>query len=250
MNGVVPINSEAVKSDPLEGHRRPPPGRLARLRYYVQRYGVVHALFSYLGRKSFRFWQLAGPIVTRPYLKRWLQSERLRILNLGGGVVICDRWLTGDVVPRSDVHMDVTRPLPLPDNSVDVIFSEEVIEHVSLSHGYNMLKECHRVLKPGGMIRLTTPDLGYFAERALNSEEMPQEINDIFYKHEHRHIFSRAEMRRCLESAGFIRLRESVYRDPNSTYGSLDSHPIRHHHPPEWSQYWEAMKKADSSVAG
>lgn len=243
MNGAVPINSEIVARDPLEGHLRPPAGRLARLRYYTKRYGFVHAVVSYLGRKSFCFWQLVGTGITRPYLKRWLQAEGPHILNLGGGIVICDRWLTGDVVPRSDVYMDVTRPLPLPDNSIDAIFSEEVIEHVPLPDGRAMLKECHRVLKPGGRLRLSTPDLGYFARRAQDPEVSPQEINDIFYKHEHRHIYSRAELRQCLESAGFFRLRESSYRDPDSAYGYLDSHPVRHQHPPEWSQYWEAEKR-------
>lgn len=240
--------AETVEGDPLAGHRFPPPGHWARWLYYAQRYGVRHAFFSYLGRKSFRFWQIAGPVVTKPYLRRWLESGSPRILNLGGGIVICDRWLTADVVPRSDVYMDVTRPLPLPDKSVDVVFSEEVIEHVSLPDGRAMLKECHRVLKPGGVLRLTTPDLGYFTQRAQSCEEGSQEINDIFYKHEHRHIFSRSEMRRCLEGAGFTHLRESSYRDPESKYGTLDSHPLRHHHPPEWSQYWEAEKEAAASA--
>ena len=240
MNGPAPINSEAVRRDPLESHLLPPEGLLPRLRYYARRHGLLHAIVSFIGRKSFSFWQVAGPIVTKPYLKRWLQLEGPRILNLGGGIVACDRWLTGDVVPRSDVYMDVTRRLPLPDKSIDVIFSEEVIEHVSLEQACAMLRECLRVLKPGGTLRLTTPDLGYFAQRAL--EGMAHEINDIFYRHEHRHIFSRAELRSCLESAGFIQVAESSYRDPGSQYGYLDSHPVRHHHPPEWSQYWEARR--------
>lgn len=235
---------ERSASDPLEGHLRPPDGLWERLCYYSRRYGGFHAVMSFIGRKIPAFWKFVGPTVTRPYLRRWLSRDGRKILNLGGGIVLFDQWLTGDVVARSDVYMDITRPLPLPDNSVDVVFSEEVIEHVSLENGQAMLRECARVLKPNGTLRLTTPSLDYFAARAVQSKEMVHEINAIFYGHEHRHIFSRAELRDCLEQAGFCDIRESCYRDSIAEYGFLDSHPVRHRHPPAWSQYWEAKKPA------
>ena len=119
----IPNNAELVKRPALEGMDRPPAGLLARLRHYRARYGYWHAAMSFIGRWSFGLWQCIGPVITRPHLRRWLDSDRFKILNLGGGNVLCDRWLTADITPRADVHMDVTRPLPLPDNCIDVVYS-------------------------------------------------------------------------------------------------------------------------------
>jgi SAM-dependent methyltransferase len=44
--------------------------------------------------------------------------------------------------------------LPFAASSFDFVFSHSVIEHVSSAEGY--LKECHRVLRPGGVLYLST----------------------------------------------------------------------------------------------
>ncbi|HEY7509577.1 MAG TPA: class I SAM-dependent methyltransferase [Vicinamibacteria bacterium] len=44
--------------------------------------------------------------------------------------------------------------LPFPDGAFDVVFSHSVIEHVASAEGY--LRECHRVLRPGGVLYLST----------------------------------------------------------------------------------------------
>lgn len=239
----MPNNFELVKRPALEGVDRPPAGMIARFQHYSRRYGYRHAALSFVGRFSFGLWQVIGPAVTRSHLQRWLNSDQFKILNLGGGNVLFDRWLTADVVPRADVHMNVTQPLPLPASCVDAVFSEEVIEHISRERGDAMLCECLRVLKPGGWLRLTTPSLNYFAERALASPQHVAEINEIFYRHEHRHIYSEAELRAAIETVGFVEVRASSYREPESRFGYLDSHPVRvTYAPPEWSQYWEAQK--------
>jgi predicted SAM-dependent methyltransferase len=45
------------------------------------------------------------------------------------------------------------------DNTFDYIFSEHMIEHVDHDGAVAMLRECYRVLKPGGTICMATPDL-------------------------------------------------------------------------------------------
>jgi SAM-dependent methyltransferase len=49
-----------------------------------------------------------------------------------------------------------TDRFPLPDNSVDIVFSKSVVEHLRNTENY--LKEAYRVLRPGGKIILMTPD--------------------------------------------------------------------------------------------
>ena len=47
--------------------------------------------------------------------------------------------------------------IPIPDDSVDLVFAVETIEH--LHDPAHMLKEARRILKPGGIIILTTPNV-------------------------------------------------------------------------------------------
>ena len=71
-------------------------------------------------------------------------------------------WLNADNQPRdmSQVFLDATKGLPLPEGSFDYIFSEHMIEHVDYDHqGLSLLKDCHRIAKPGGRIRIATPDI-------------------------------------------------------------------------------------------
>lgn len=235
--------------DPLDGIIRPPAGMPRRYVFYARRYGALQAALGYLGRYWPWFWSLVGPAVTSGTLRRWLEGTGPKILNLGGGSALFDRWLTADVSARADVYMDLTRRLPVPDGRVDVVYLEEVVEHLGVSEARGLLGECYRILRPGGHLRLTTPNLEYFARRVLTVASGEPEINSIFYDHGHRHIYAPASVERALRELGFVSLRQSAYREPESPFGHLDSHPARHPAPAEWSQYWDARKPSPNPPA-
>jgi len=57
------------------------------------------------------------------------------------------------------VHYDIrTDPLPYDENTVDNIYASHVIEHVETEHVERFIAETHRVLKPGGVLRIACPD--------------------------------------------------------------------------------------------
>jgi predicted SAM-dependent methyltransferase len=214
----------------------------SKLLKYTQKYSFVHSVFSYIGRYNMPFWQLTGSLVTRPCLKKYLVNAEQKIINLGGGGNCIDGCLTVDINPRADAYVDVTKKLPFDDNSIDAIFCEEVIEHIQLDLGQFLLGECNRILKPGGIIRLATPDLDWFANQVTNSLQSCHDINEIFYHHDHRYLYTRKALKYFCEEAGFINIYDSSYRDPNSRLGYLDSHAERFNHSPEISQYLEMQK--------
>ncbi len=82
-------------------------------------------------------------------------------LNIGCGPIVRSGWLNIDIDPRLDgaIYMDATQPLPLRDSSVDIAYSEHMIEHVPLELALAMLRELHRVLRPSGRLRIATPDM-------------------------------------------------------------------------------------------
>ncbi|MGB5962078.1 MAG: methyltransferase domain-containing protein [Coleofasciculaceae cyanobacterium] len=220
----------------------PPISLIGKFFYYQHKYGFCHAVFSYLGRHNLSFWKLIGSVVTRNYIHKWERTADYRILNLGGGSNCIEGCLTVDIDPRADAYVDITKNLPFTDSSVDAIFCEEVLEHVDLQLGRQLLRECWRLLKPGGILRLTTPDLNWFASRVSQSITACDEINAIFYEHNHHYLYTRKALHFYCQQAGFINLKTSTYRESESSLGYLDSHADRFDHLPEMSQYLEAQK--------
>jgi SAM-dependent methyltransferase len=89
------------------------------------------------------------------------RNEPVR-LHLGCGSRIFDGYINVDGEYMRDnsavtIH-DITQPFPLPDNSVDEILTVHVIEHITRSRVANMLREWHRILRPGGFAAIEWPD--------------------------------------------------------------------------------------------
>jgi predicted SAM-dependent methyltransferase len=106
-------------------------------------------------------------------IRRYLDENQLRKLRIGAGRHRDEGWLSVDLVPLSSttVFLDATKAFPLPDNSFHLIVSEHMIEHLDLRGGRSMLAECRRVLRPGGVLRIATPDLERIVRCATYQED-------------------------------------------------------------------------------
>lgn len=54
---------------------------------------------------------------------------------------------------------DIQNGLPFDDKTADYVFSSHLIEHLAKEDAIELLSECRRVLKPDGIVRISTPDL-------------------------------------------------------------------------------------------
>jgi predicted SAM-dependent methyltransferase len=106
--------------------------------------------------------------------RRYFASARVKKLQLGTGPTVMPGWLGSDIAPLSDetMYLDATKPFSFPDATFDYIYSEHMIEHVSWRDGLKMLSECRRVLKPGGVLRVATPDLAVMAGLLTDHREI------------------------------------------------------------------------------
>ena len=59
--------------------------------------------------------------------------------------------------PHVEMRQAVVPPLDLPSGSFDFVISFQVIEHIK--HDMELVREVHRVLRPGGKFILTTPNI-------------------------------------------------------------------------------------------
>lgn len=110
--------------------------------------------------------------VNAPFAKARLRRELSRthpLIKLEiGGHKSREGWIVTNVNAVARLHLDATKRWPLEDNTVEFVFSDNVIEHLTLQAGRAMLKESHRCLQPGGTIRIVTPDLRAHVEMYLS----------------------------------------------------------------------------------
>jgi SAM-dependent methyltransferase len=94
-------------------------------------------------------------------------------LNLGCGEVFAAGWLNADfatlrwTVQRRrwpDWTFDATRRWPCPDDYFEAIHCEHVLEHFDYDTAIEVVVECRRTLRPGGVLRLSVPDVSRFVE--------------------------------------------------------------------------------------
>lgn len=92
-----------------------------------------------------------------------------RYLNLGCGARFHPDWENVDFVAydTSVRVFDLRQKTPYPDASFDVVYHSHLLEHFSKADGLVFLRECFRLLKPGGTIRVAVPDLERIAELYL-----------------------------------------------------------------------------------
>ncbi len=103
----------------------------------------------------------------------WLAKYPLlrKLIQLTG---IINRDLLNIPWPKNILLYNITKNLPFEDNSIDCIYSSHSLEHLYLEQAKRLLKECYRILKPKGIIRIVVPDLKSLVTEYLSST--PREL--------------------------------------------------------------------------
>ena len=172
----------------------------------------------------------------------WLAARRARRfprsglqLHLGCGTVRLDGWVNIDLATRArelatppDLNLDVRRGLPFPDASARLIYHEHLMEHLTLEEGIRCLRDWLRVLEPGGVLRIATPDLEFLVERYRGDwRDQPwlrqpeyavigtraEMMNAAFRWWDHRYLYDGEELARRMRDAGFDPIRRCAYRE-------------------------------------
>jgi predicted SAM-dependent methyltransferase len=95
----------------------------------------------------------------------------MKLLNLGCGNRYHPSWVNVDIHPTgpSVVVHDLERGIPFPDNSFSAVYHSHLLEHLPKADAPGFLRECLRVLQPGGILRVVVPDLEKIARLYLEA---------------------------------------------------------------------------------
>ncbi|MCB9074601.1 MAG: methyltransferase domain-containing protein [Chitinophagales bacterium] len=182
-------------------------------------------------------------------IHHYLQNNTERKLQVGAQGSPMKAWLNVDILPKTadTAYMDATKRFPFEENIFSYIFAEHMIEHITYDEGQFMLRECFRVMKPNGVIRLATPNLDKISEILKNPEKeeyrnyiqlyverfygkdypiIPAlQINKLFYGFHHRFIHNFESLSFILEQAGFKNIiQREVYQSEHSALQNLEKH--------------------------
>lgn len=219
-------------------------------------------------------------LVRHKVVSDYLASHPVRKLQIGCGGNILNGWLNSDLNPvrsmgvylanhqesraservtphplRDIIFVDATRQLPFPDGVFDYVFSEHMIEHIGYREAMGLLKEIFRVLKPGGRVRLSTPDLRFLIDLyGADKTEIQQRyiawatgtflpgmrfsdtmagadtfvINNFVRNWGHQFIYDQKTLRSALESYGFCEIvRHEPGESGDENLRGIESHGRR-----------------------
>lgn len=151
-------------------------------------------------------------------------------LHLGCGPNYLPGWVNIDgnrELPRFDLCWNLDDGLPVPDASCDRIYSEHVLEHLSIDHAVALLKECRRALAPRGVMRIAMPSLENIVAKYSSPDWKNQDwltwpafqriatraemINVSFRWWGHQWLYDREELHRRLSEAGFHEIADAEW---------------------------------------
>ena len=117
------------------------------------------------------------------------------------------------------IHYDLNYGLPFPDEFADFIYSSHFLEHFTQKGGVAFLKECNRVLKSGGIIRICVPDLEKYVQLYLGGERIRflstffSELRGVDEHYgQHRFMYDYNLLHNTMEKVGFKKITRCEYR--------------------------------------
>lgn len=165
-------------------------------------------------------------------LKRNIQKKTSQFsypykIHLGCGKVKFSNWINIDLdksISAADFVWDLTYGIPFDDCSCQSIYCEHLLEHFTAEQGVSLLRECRRVLKPEGILRVAMPSLDVLIEKSASGNWQDQDwlnwpeyrfiqtraemLNIAFKNWGHKWLYDREELHRRLSEAGFTRVED------------------------------------------
>jgi predicted SAM-dependent methyltransferase len=176
------------------------------------------------------------------FFSRWPASF-VRALYRGSGAKgwYSEAEYVGIIKGHEFLHHNLDYGIPLPDESVDYVYSSHWLEHLYKEDAERLLGEAVRVLKPGGCIRICVPDLEHVVSQYHKGNK--EKALEYFYSvsrggelGSHHYLYDEEMLEAVLHKVGFRSIVKCAYQQGQTPdLAKLDNRP-------EETLYMEALK--------
>jgi predicted SAM-dependent methyltransferase len=167
------------------------------------------------------YYALFGKLSFLPFCwNRILRPNRFEdsLVNIGCGPKYIEGMVNvdGNIFRKKDLWLDVNLGLPFPNDSLRGLYASHVVEHFKIKSARKLLGEFHRVLKPGGTLRIVVPSLEYAVDAFLAQDlarfpEWPEKFTSIggrfnnfmLCQNQHQLMFDMTFLQELLNEANF-----------------------------------------------
>ncbi|KGF73212.1 hypothetical protein DO97_01520 [Neosynechococcus sphagnicola sy1] len=184
----------------------------------------------------------------KDYIGRLIRENKPIFIEVGAGNKKGKNgWITIDTTKNCDIYWDLRKGIPFPDESISKLYSSHFLEHLSFTEAQVFLRECLRVLVPGGNFSICVPNARIYIDAYLNSTldsnvffgykpaynntTKIDYVNFIAYMNgHHKYMFDEENLIHILKSSNFqnVRLRkfdsniDLIERDFESIYAEAE----------------------------
>lgn len=130
------------------------------------------------------------------------------------------------------LHHDLSHSIPLKDETADFIYSSHFLEHLFKRDAERLLKDCYRVLRPGGVVRVCVPDLAYAVSLYIRGEKERMLASYFFVEDKesflarHKYMYDFDLLKSSLEKVGFSQVVRCDYcQGETPDLDKLDNRP-------------------------
>jgi len=147
---------------------------------------------------------------------------------LGSGIHTRKGWTSVDI-GDADEQVDLSEfPWPWKSGKVEEILASHIIEHFRKDVAIKFVKECYRILKPGGVLHIAVPDMDKFVECNLTKDWSPlggypwtdfnwffggDDIREHNPYQRHKYAYNFETLAYILQYVGFSKIRRVGYSD-------------------------------------
>jgi predicted SAM-dependent methyltransferase len=180
-------------------------------------------------------------------LKQQSIQEKLRTnpyFNVGCGANVTPGFINIDYYwrPGVDVCWDIRKGIPASDNSLQGIFTEHTLEHITFAQCQAVLTDFFRILQPGTTVRIVVPDAELYIDLYQRSQagepvEFPNvspdewkkgftplmSVNRAFRGYDHRYAYDAETLNMMLSACGFVDIRKEAFMYGRNPYLLIDS---------------------------
>lgn len=154
-------------------------------------------------------------------------------INLGSGGRDIGHGFT-----NYDDETNIFAPLPWPSEYVQFIVCSHCVEHGTPGDAWGFFKECHRILRKGGVVRITVPDalkaynnanksyIDWVGKNGWSDGTRKGVLDALLTSHGHKGIFTPDILVGLLQAAGFTAKQVGLH---HSDYPELRESSHHHH---------------------